>query len=138
MTANPGARRVPGILVAHAGLADALRDTAEQIAGPAPDLLTLSNADASTESLTGEIGRALEERGPGTVVLVDLAGGSCHSAALRAARGRSGVHVVAGANLALVVVFLQKRDELTAAELVKYITERARAGILATAPENGA
>lgn len=133
MSGHPGARRVPGILVAHGALAEALRGTAETIAGPAPDLLTLSNAGATPEALAADIGRALDDRGPGTVVLVDLAGGSCHAAALRAARGRIGVHVVAGVNLPLVLDFLQKRDRMEAAELVEHILDRGRAGLRATA-----
>jgi mannose/fructose-specific phosphotransferase system component IIA len=133
MTPVPGARRVPGILVAHAGLAAALRSTAESIAGPAPDLATLSNDGASPESLEADIARALDQTGPGTIVLVDLAGGSCHTAALRAARGRSGVRVLAGVNLSAVLVYLQKRDELATPDLVEYILDRGRSGFKVTA-----
>lgn len=125
---------MPGILVAHAGLAAELRTTAESIVGPAPDLVTLSNAGTSPESLEADIGRALDETGSGTIVLVDLAGGSCHTAALRAARGRSEVYIVAGVNLSAVLVYLQKRDELTPADLVDYILDRGRSGFKATVP----
>lgn len=128
---------MPGVLVAHAGLAEALLRTAEAIAGPASDLRTLSNEGRTPEALSGEIAGTLDELGPGAVVLVDLAGGSCHTAALRAARGRAGVYVVAGVNLPLVLDFLQKRDRMDTGELVEHILDRGRAGLRAT-PAGGA
>jgi len=126
---NPEGRPVPGILVAHGRLAAELKLTAESIGGPAPDLLCLSNVDRRPEELSEDIGAAIDERGPGTVVLVDLAGGSCCTAALRAARTRPKTVIVAGINLALLLDFLSKREDYASAELVTHMTERGHSGL---------
>ena len=129
MTAS-GGRPVPGILVAHGQLARELKVTAESIAGPAGDLLCLSNEGRSTDALALEIGRALDETGPGTMVLVDLAGGSCMTAAMKAVRTRPGNPVVAGMNLALVLDFVQKRHTQPLSELVAHVIGRGRDAVV--------
>jgi mannose/fructose-specific phosphotransferase system component IIA len=125
-----GGRPIPGILVAHGQLAREFKVTAESIAGPAGDLLCLSNEGQSTDSLAGEIGRALDETGPGTVILVDLAGGSCMTAALKAVRTRPGHVVLAGMNLALVLDFIQKRHTQPLSELVSHAIGRGRDAVV--------
>jgi mannose/fructose-specific phosphotransferase system component IIA len=127
MTAAPG--RVPGILVAHAGLAFELRAAAEVIAGPAGDLVCLSNRDRHPDLLAGDVARALDGLGPEAMILVDLAGGSCLSAALRACRGRRGVSIVAGVNLPALLDYLQKRDSLPHRELLDHVVDRGRSGL---------
>jgi mannose/fructose-specific phosphotransferase system component IIA len=127
---GPGGPPVPGILVAHGQLARELKVTAESIAGSAGDLLCLSNEGRSTDSLALEIGRALDETGPGTVILVDLAGGSCMTAALKAVRTRPGNPVVAGMNLALVLDFIQKRHTQSLSELVSHVIGRGRDAVV--------
>ena len=126
---HPVQGRVPGLLVAHAALAAELKSTAESIAGPAPDLPCLSNRDLSPDELAEAIGLALDASGAGTIVLVDLAGGSCLAAVQRACRGRSGVSVVAGVNLPLILDFLQKRDVLPFDQLVIHLLERGHSGL---------
>ena len=127
MSHGPG-RRVPALLVAHGGLAPELKATAESIAGAAEDLVCLSNRDCSPEELTEEVGRCLDAR-PGCIVMVDLAGGSCLAAVQRACRDRSGVTVVAGVNLPLLLDYLQKRETLPRDELLAHMVDRGRNGI---------
>lgn len=132
---TPGTRPpVTGILVAHGGLAKELKRTAEAIAGPAADLDCFTNDDLAPEALAATIGRFLDERGGPVIVMVDLAGGSCLSAVLRATRGRAGVAVIAGVNLPLVLDFLQKRDVLPVAELLEHLVDRGRGGIRMVTP----
>ena len=132
---TPGKQEpVTGILVAHGGLAVELKRTAESIAGPADDLDCFSNDDVAPEALAAAIGRFLDGRNGPAVVMVDLAGGSCLSAALRASRGRAGVAVIAGVNLPLVLDFLQKRDVLPMAELLEHLVDRGRGGIRMVTP----
>jgi mannose/fructose-specific phosphotransferase system component IIA len=122
---------VPGMLVAHGDLAHELKRTAEKISGGTYDLLCFTNHDLSPETLAVEIGEALDQSGPGTIVMVDLAGGSCLSAVLRATRTRPGVHVIAGINLPLVLDFLQNRDTLPPNELAAHLLDRGHAGLKA-------
>jgi mannose/fructose-specific phosphotransferase system component IIA len=122
-------RRVPALLVAHGDLASELKATAETIAGPADDLVCLSNCDCSPEELIAEVTRRLDAIGPGPLVLVDLAGGSCLAAVQRACRLRPDVAVVAGVNLPLLLDYLQKRDTLPRDELLAHLVDRGRAGL---------
>lgn len=124
-------RRVPGVLVAHGNMAKELRATAEIIAGKADDIPCLTNNDRTPDALAEEIGKALDERGPGTILMVDLAGGSCFSASMKAVRTRPGIHVIAGVNLPLLLDFIQNREALPAAELKAHLVERGHAGLKA-------
>jgi mannose/fructose-specific phosphotransferase system component IIA len=123
------AGRVPGLLVAHAGLAEELRIAAREIFGSVEDLKCLTNRSSTPEALADAITRVLDEKGPGIIVMVDLAGGSCLAAVLKACRGRKGVGVVAGVNLALILDFLQNRDSLPAEKLLDHMIERGHAGL---------
>ena len=128
MSQGPG-RRVPALLVAHGGLAPELKATAESIAGAADDLVCLSNRDCSPEELAEEVGRCLDARGPGCIVMVDLAGGSCLAAVQRACRNRSDVAVVAGVNLPLLLDYIQKRETLSRDDLLAHMLDRGRDGL---------
>ncbi len=126
---NPTQGAVPGILVAHGRLAEELKSTAESIAGPAPDVVCLSNAGKSPEGLAEEVQAALAGIDGIPLVLVDLAGGSCLAAVRRALRHRPEVPVVAGMNLPLVLDFLQNRRSLSGEELIRHCLDRGAVGI---------
>jgi len=119
----------PGLLVAHGRLARELLTTAESIAGPAPDVVCLSNDGKTPESLAGEIAAALEGMPSVPVILVDLAGGSCLQAVRRAVPYRPEIPVAAGMNLPLVLDFLQNRATLSGGGLLEHLLERGRTGI---------
>ena len=122
--------RVPGLIVGHAAFARSLLDVAVQVAGPVDDVPCLTNAGKSPEELTAEITAALDRLGAPVIVLVDLAQGSCWNAARRAARDRDGVHLVAGPNMAMLLTYLQKRDELGVTGLVECLLDRGRRAML--------
>jgi PTS system mannose-specific IIA component len=114
MSDNP---RIGIVVAAHAPLASALVDTARQTVGP--DLMAAgpvryvdvdSGADAATsfERISQAVRDA--DAGGGVLLLADLFGGSASNVAL-AYLGEAQLEVVTGANLAMVLEALQRREQ---------------------------
>lgn len=97
-----------GVVVAHAGLAAALIEAVEQIAGTGHGLAAVSNTDCDRGLLEERVVAAVGE-GP-AVVFVDMLGGSCMLATLRRLRERPDVRVVTGVNLAMLLDFVFHRE----------------------------
>jgi mannose/fructose-specific phosphotransferase system component IIA len=98
-----------GVVVCHGRLAEALIGAAEAITGVQGVLAAVSNSDCDRGTLEGRILDAVA--GGPSVVFVDLASGSCLIAALNRLRGRPGVKVVTGVNLAMLVDFVFHLDQ---------------------------
>ena len=105
---SPEMTEVQGLLVAHGGVAAALVDAVERIAGVHGALVPISNLDCSPETLRDRI-RAARAPGP-TVIFVDMASGSCTFASLSLARDSGDVAVVTGVNLPMLLDFVFHRD----------------------------
>jgi mannose/fructose-specific phosphotransferase system component IIA len=97
-----------GVVVCHGKLAPALVEAAESISGVIGALVPVSNSGCDRESLEERVMVAVDGR-PG-VVFVDLASGSCLFAVLKRLRTASGVKVVTGVNLAMLVDFVFHRS----------------------------
>lgn len=122
---------VRGIVLAHAGLAEALVRAVERIAGPTPGLVPLSNEGKSPESVRRELEAAL---GSGeAIVFTDLSSGSCAFAGRLVARSSSRVAVVTGVNLPLLLDFAFHR-EMALGPLVERLVQKARASIEVSTP----
>ena len=102
-----------GVVVCHARLAGALIEAAEQISGVRGALVPVSNVDCDRGSLEERVAQAVD--GIPAVVFVDMSSGSCLFAVLNRLRETTGVKVVTGVNLAMLVDFLFHRS-LTPAE----------------------
>jgi mannose PTS system EIIA component len=98
-----------GVIVAHGGLAAALVDAVERIAGAGSGLAPVSNTDCDRGALEDRIMAAVGE-GP-AVVFVDMPSGSCLFAAMRRLQAFSNVRVVTGVNLAMLLEFVFRRAE---------------------------
>lgn len=97
-----------GVVVCHGKLARALIEAAESISGVTGALTPVSNADCDRGSLEQRVLEAVDSRP--TVVFVDMASGSCLFAVLNRLRTASGVKVVTGVNLAMLVDFVFHRS----------------------------
>jgi mannose/fructose-specific phosphotransferase system component IIA len=97
-----------GVVVCHARLASALIEAAEQISGVRGALVPVSNTDCDRGTLEERIAQAVD--GKPAVVFVDMPSGSCLFATLNRLRTTTGVKVVTGANLAMLMDFLFHRD----------------------------
>lgn len=118
------------LIATHATYAEGIRAAAELILGPQPEITTIC---AYTEGVILE--KALEEYFEAcmpedeVVVLTDIYGGSVNQACMKYME-RSGVHLLTGANLALLlqVITMEEGEELQEAvneakEQISYVNE---------------
>ena len=114
-----------GVVVCHGRMAAALIEAAEGITGVKDVLVPVSNTDCDRGTLETRILEAVHD-GP-AVVFVDLASGSCLIAALARLRGRAGVSVVTGVNLAMLVDFVFHREQAPADAAERAVAAGCRA-----------
>lgn len=98
-----------GVIVSHAGLAEALVEAVRAITGVNDALVPVSNEGCDQPALLERIAEAMGS-GP-AVLFIDLPGGSCLTSAVRYARkGGADVAVVTGVNLAMLLDFVFHRE----------------------------
>ncbi|MCG8468796.1 MAG: PTS mannose transporter subunit IID [Gemmatimonadetes bacterium] len=117
-----------GVVVAHGELAAALVAVVSSISGVEDGLRAVSNdglgADGLRERVTAAVGT------DPTIIFVDLKGGSCGLAGLAVAKGASGVAVLTGVNVPMLLDFVFHRD-LPLDALVERLVEKGRAELCA-------
>ncbi|HTR20553.1 MAG TPA: hypothetical protein VMH88_06835 [Gemmatimonadales bacterium] len=98
-----------GVVISHAGLAEALVAAVRAITGVSDALVPVSNEGCDQPALQERIAQAMGS-GP-AVLFIDLPGGSCLTSAVRYARqGGAEVAVVTGVNLAMLLDFVFHRE----------------------------
>jgi mannose/fructose-specific phosphotransferase system component IIA len=114
-----------GVIVSHAGVAQALIGAVETIAGVSDALVPVSNDGCDRDALFRKLTEAVGERP--AVLFIDLPGGSCLTGAVSYARGRPDLAVVTGVNLAMLLDFVFHRDlpALAAAQRAAAASSRA-------------
>lgn len=127
-----------GIVVAHGAMATGLVDAVRSIAGIEDGLLIpVSNRGLSPQTLADSVRDATG--GAPSIVFTDLPSGSCGSAARMLIRNTSGVAIVCGVNLAMLLDFVTHRD-MDVDQLLERLVSRARDSIQsvpAPAPRHG-
>lgn len=93
-----------GVVVAHGALAVAMVQEVERISGQTGVLIPVSNQDGSKDEIERRIAAAVD--GQPSVVFVDMPCGSCFFAAMHFAKSLSGVKVVTGVNLPMLLDFV--------------------------------
>jgi mannose/fructose-specific phosphotransferase system component IIA len=118
---------ITGIVVTHGKLAEELVRTAALIVGEIDDLYAVSGSDLCDESVIGQIRDILARRdGARAVVFVDYFGGSCCINSVRAVEGESGIKVVSGVNLPVLLAFATKRGAMPFDEMIEHLIRRGR------------
>ena len=125
---GPGPRLM---LVTHGDVGKAMLATVEKILGPRKDVIAVSNTGLSMRELVARVQERLKETAgaSGTVLVVDMACGSCWNAARMATRETCDITLLAGMNLSMLLSFFNKRDQMSIPELVEAMRQAARSGI---------
>jgi len=119
------------VLVTHAGLAGALRTSAEMIVGPLEVCETVEVApDELADQIMSRVVTAVESvSADGAVIMTDLFGGTPSNMAMSFLKEGS-VEVLAGVNLPMVIEFSSKRERLPLSELAAELQRSGREGII--------
>jgi PTS system N-acetylgalactosamine-specific IIA component len=115
------------IIVGHGDFAAGVASAIEQITGFGHRVVPISNRDLSAETLQERVRDEIARTGA-PVIFTDLPGGSATIAARAVARDSTGVVVVCGASLAIVLDYLLS-GERDAREAAIHSADRGRAAI---------
>lgn len=102
------------VIVAHGSFASALLTTAEQIAGKQEQVVSLDfTVGENTADLQLRIREAVRgvDTGQGTIIFVDLLGGSPYQAAAIVAMQQPGIEMVSGVNVPMLLEILPARND---------------------------
>ncbi|MGE5539173.1 MAG: PTS sugar transporter subunit IIA [Gemmatimonas sp.] len=116
------------VLVTHGSLARAFVAALEHVVGPQKNVATVCiEADDDMEARRREILDAVHSvnTGAGVVLMTDMFGGTPSNLAI-SVMNETGVEVVAGVNLPMLIKFASLRDSTTLAALVVAIQEAGR------------
>jgi mannose/fructose-specific phosphotransferase system component IIA len=128
---------VHGIIVGHGDLPRALLDAAGSITGDTSGVTVISNRDYSAAELVRRMIQAIDDCGSDNVVVfVDMFGSSCSTAGARVRRDRSGVAVMCGVNLPMLIRFLSYRQRAAFDELVRLVQEAGQTAVKPVEPSN--
>lgn len=122
---EPGPLRA--VLLGHGGMPDGILDAVRHITGCEPDaIVPISNRGMSPEALTAEVQRIIGA-GPG-IIFTDLPSGSCGFVARRLTVNATGIVVISGVNLPLLIDFAMNRS-LPLEDLVPRLLAKGRAAM---------
>lgn len=127
--AAPPGTRVPALLVMHADLAEALLHAAAKVYGDVSGVRVVSNEGLGRAQIEEAIASEVAGWTAGGLVLTDFWGGSCHTCALAAARGRGSIVLMTGVNLPMLLDYLHNRDAYGVDALAERMTQRGRDNI---------
>lgn len=113
------------LLVTHGDLGQSLLQSASRIYGDAVGVDVISNDPHDARGLSGAIAEWLGPEDVETLILVDVGGGSCGTAARLAADGRKHTWILGGVNLPMVLTCLGSSDTMDGQQLVDKILDRA-------------
>jgi PTS system mannose-specific IIA component len=109
------------VLVTHGTLALALRDAMEHVVGKQTNVATVCvESDAGFDSQRAEIAQRMSEvnSGDGVILLTDMFGGTPSNLAM-SLRGDSGVEIIGGVNLPMLVKLAKVRGSQGLCEAVQ-------------------
>lgn len=115
------------VLLGHCGMPEGMVDAVRHITGCEQDaIVPITNRGMSPEALTAEVQRVIGD-GPG-IIFTDLQSGSCGFVARRLTQSASGIVVISGVNLPVLIDFAMNRA-LPFEELVPRLLTKGRAAM---------
>ncbi len=119
------------VLVTHAGLATALKLSAEMIVGPIECCTTVEVApDERADEIMARVVVAVETvRLDGAIIMTDLFGGTPSNMAMSFLK-EGCIEVVTGVNLPMLIEFCSRRERMPVTELAADLQRSGREGII--------
>jgi PTS system mannose-specific IIA component len=119
------------VLVTHAGLATALKLSAEMIVGSIESCTTVEVApDERADDIMARVVAAVEAvQSDGAIIMTDLFGGTPSNMAMSFLK-EGCIEVVTGANLPMLIEFCSRRERMAVAELAANLHRMGREGII--------
>jgi PTS system mannose-specific IIA component len=119
------------VLVTHAGMATALKSSAEMIVGPIERCATVEVApDERADDIMARVVAVVESvQSEGAIILTDLFGGTPSNMAMSFLKEGS-VEVVTGVNLPMMIDFCSRRERMPVSELAASLQRAGRDGII--------
>lgn len=119
------------VLVAHAGLAAALKASAEMIVGPIENcaVVEVAPGERADDIMARVVAAVGASQSDGTIIITDLFGGTPSNMAMSFLK-EGFVEVVTGANLPMLIEFCSRRARMTVAELAAELQRCGREGIV--------
>ena len=119
------------VLVTHAGLATALKLSAEMIVGPIENCAAVEVApDERADDIMARVVAAVESvHADGAIIMTDLFGGTPSNMAMSFLK-EGCIEVVTGVNLPMLIEFCSRRTKMPVAELAADLHRSGREGII--------
>ncbi|MFZ2948235.1 MAG: PTS sugar transporter subunit IIA [Desulfuromonadaceae bacterium] len=119
------------VLVTHAGLATALRLSAEMIVGPIESCSTVEVVpDERADDIMARVVAAVEAvQSDGAIIMTDLFGGTPSNMAMSFLK-EGFIEVITGVNLPMLIEFCSRRERMSVAELAADLHRTGRDGII--------
>lgn len=119
------------VLVAHAGLAAALKASAEMIVGPIENcsVVEVAPGERADAIMARVVAAVSSSQSGGTIIMTDLFGGTPSNMAMSFLKDGF-VEVVTGVNLPMLMEFCSRRGRLEVAELAAELQRCGREGIV--------
>ncbi len=119
------------VLVAHAGLATALKASAEMIVGPIDgcSVVEVAPGERADDIMARVVAAVGDVQSDGIIIMTDLFGGTPSNMAMSFLRDGL-VEVVTGVNLPMLMEFCSKRGRMAVGELAGELQRCGREGIV--------
>jgi PTS system mannose-specific IIA component len=119
------------VLVTHAGLATALKQSAEMIVGPIEQcaIVEVAPAQQADEIMASVVAAVGAVQSDGAIIMTDLFGGTPSNMAMSFLKDGC-IEVVTGANLPMLIEFCTRRNRMTITELAADLCHSGREGII--------
>lgn len=119
------------VLVTHAGLATALKLSAEMIVGTVENCATVEvSPDEQADDIMARVVIAVESvQADGAIIMTDLFGGTPSNMAISFLK-EGFIEVVTGVNLPMLIEFCSRREQMPIVELAASLHRAGREGII--------
>lgn len=120
---------IPAVIICHGSLGEAFLQALGGIYGELTDVKAVSNTGLSAEALRRAVAESVSGFGGEAILFTDYFGGSCATACLAEIAEHSGLRLVSGVNLPILLYYLAHRHELGIEELVQGILHRGQSSV---------